>query len=299
MWARSCSSPSRSGSTWCRCSTRAGRTWLDPVVKPFERLTYRVCGIDPDAGAGLDRLHDVRSWPSAWSGCCSPTSSCATRTTCRSIPRRFPAWRRTSRSTPPRASRPTPTGRATAASRRCRTSRRWWRWRSTTSPRPPPASRSPRPWCAASPASPSQTIGNFWVDTVRITYYLLVPICLVFALFLVSQGMIQNFKPYTVAKTYEPYTIQVPKTDAAGKPVLAADGKTPVDGGPVGRHPDDRAGPDGLADRDQDARDERRRLRQRQRRAPVREPDPALQLPPDALDLRHPERAHLLPRAAW
>jgi len=73
-----------------------------------------------------------------------------------------------------------------------------------------------------------RTIGNFWVDIVRVTYYLLVPICLVFALFLVSQGIIQNFKPYTVAKTYEPYTIQVPKVDAAGKAVLAADGKTPV-----------------------------------------------------------------------
>jgi potassium-transporting ATPase potassium-binding subunit len=72
------------------------------------------------------------------------------------------------------------------------------------------------------------TIGNFWVDVVRITYYVLVPICLVFALFLVSQGMIQNFKPYTVAKTYEAYTIQVPKVDAAGKPVMGADGKTPV-----------------------------------------------------------------------
>ena len=73
-----------------------------------------------------------------------------------------------------------------------------------------------------------KTIGNFWADTVRITYYLLVPICLVFSLFLVSQGMVQNFKPYTVAKTYEPFTIQVPKVDAAGKPVMAADGKTPV-----------------------------------------------------------------------
>jgi len=72
------------------------------------------------------------------------------------------------------------------------------------------------------------TIGNFWVDTVRVTYYLLVPICIIFSLFLVSQGMIQNFKPYTVAKTYEPYTIQVPKTDAAGNPVMGTDGKTPV-----------------------------------------------------------------------
>jgi K+-transporting ATPase ATPase A chain len=37
--------------------------------------------------------------------------------------------------------------------------------------------------------------------------------------------MIQNFKPYTVAKTLEPYTIQVPKTDANGQPVNGADGK--------------------------------------------------------------------------
>jgi K+-transporting ATPase ATPase A chain len=39
------------------------------------------------------------------------------------------------------------------------------------------------------------TIGNFWVDLVRLHLYLLIPICVVFALFLVSQGMIQNFRP--------------------------------------------------------------------------------------------------------
>jgi K+-transporting ATPase ATPase A chain len=74
----------------------------------------------------------------------------------------------------------------------------------------------------------AKTIGNFWVDVVRATYYLLAPVCLVFALFLVSQGIIQNFKPYTTAKTFEPYTTQVAKTDDKGQPVLAADGKTPV-----------------------------------------------------------------------
>src|SRR5262252_730796 len=63
------------------------------------------------------------------------------------------------------------------------------------------------------------TIGNFWVDLVRVTYYLLLPICLVFAVFLVSQGMIQNFKQYTKAKLTEPFTIQVPKTDDKGQPV--------------------------------------------------------------------------------
>src|ERR1019366_5954542 len=64
----------------------------------------------------------------------------------------------------------------------------------------------------------AKTIGNFWTDAVRVTYYVLVPICLVVALFLVSQGMIQNFKPYTTAKTLEPYTASVQKADAAGNP---------------------------------------------------------------------------------
>src|SRR5471030_317317 len=68
------------------------------------------------------------------------------------------------------------------------------------------------------------TIGNFWVDITRITYYLLLPICLVFAIFLVSQGMIQNFKPYTSAKLIESQTISVAKVDANGKPVLDAKG---------------------------------------------------------------------------
>ena len=45
------------------------------------------------------------------------------------------------------------------------------------------------------------------MDLVRITYYLLLPICVVFAVFLVSQGMIQNFKPYTKAKLIEPFKI--------------------------------------------------------------------------------------------
>src|SRR5579862_8771550 len=65
----------------------------------------------------------------------------------------------------------------------------------------------------------AKTIGNFWVDLVRTTYYLLLPLCLVFAVFLVSQGMIQNFKSYTKAKLTEPFTIQVAKTDDKGQPV--------------------------------------------------------------------------------
>lgn len=57
----------------------------------------------------------------------------------------------------------------------------------------------------------ASTLGNFWVDLTRTTLYLLVPVCLVFAVFLVSQGMIQNFKPYETAKLVE--AIDVPGQD--------------------------------------------------------------------------------------
>ena len=69
------------------------------------------------------------------------------------------------------------------------------------------------------------TLGNFWVDLVRVTYYLLLPICAVFAVVLISQGMIQNFKPYDNAALTEKQTIQVPKTDDKGNPVNDAKGQ--------------------------------------------------------------------------
>ncbi len=71
----------------------------------------------------------------------------------------------------------------------------------------------------------TKLLGNFWVDLVRVTYYLLLPVCVVFALFLVSQGMIQNFKHYTTAKLLEPMKVSVAKVDKDGKPVLDKDGK--------------------------------------------------------------------------
>jgi K+-transporting ATPase ATPase A chain len=71
----------------------------------------------------------------------------------------------------------------------------------------------------------AKTVGNFWVDIVRISYYLLLPICLVFAIFLISQGMIQNFRPYDTASLSDPYTTQVPKVDDKGNAVNGPDGK--------------------------------------------------------------------------
>jgi K+-transporting ATPase ATPase A chain len=72
----------------------------------------------------------------------------------------------------------------------------------------------------------AKTIGHFWVDMVRVNLYLLLPICLFYALFLVSQGMIQNFKPYDTVKVVEPYTIQVVKKDANNQEIKDQQGKT-------------------------------------------------------------------------
>jgi potassium-transporting ATPase potassium-binding subunit len=60
------------------------------------------------------------------------------------------------------------------------------------------------------------TIGNFWVDLVRCTLWVLVPFCLVGALALVSQGVVQNLRPYDKAAVVDPQTVTAP--DAAGKP---------------------------------------------------------------------------------
>ncbi|SFU78774.1 K+-transporting ATPase ATPase A chain [Polaromonas sp. YR568] len=62
-------------------------------------------------------------------------------------------------------------------------------------------------------------IGNFWVDVTRITAWLLVPLSLVFAVFLVGQGVIQNFDSYKDVTTLETTAYQVPKTGTDGQPV--------------------------------------------------------------------------------
>ncbi len=68
-----------------------------------------------------------------------------------------------------------------------------------------------------------KTIGNFWVDLVRCSLWVLLPLCILGSLVLVSQGVVQNFRPYDKIKLVEP--MQVPKVDSNGKPVLGPDGK--------------------------------------------------------------------------
>jgi K+-transporting ATPase ATPase A chain len=54
----------------------------------------------------------------------------------------------------------------------------------------------------------TKTLGNFWVDLVRCCLYLLLPLCLVGALLLVWQGVVQNLAPYTRANLVEPQRLE-------------------------------------------------------------------------------------------
>jgi K+-transporting ATPase ATPase A chain len=70
----------------------------------------------------------------------------------------------------------------------------------------------------------TKTIGNFWVDLTRCTLYLLLPLSLILAIVLASQGVVQNFAAYKDAATIETLTYQNPNTDAAGHPIVDAAG---------------------------------------------------------------------------
>src|SRR6204780_3635484 len=58
-----------------------------------------------------------------------------------------------------------------------------------------------------------KTIGNFWVDLTRSFLWVLLPISFAVALVFVSQGVVQNFKPYAVAQLTDPQTVQTQGPD--------------------------------------------------------------------------------------
>ena len=74
-------------------------------------------------------------------------------------------------------------------------------------------------------AKSTGVLGNFWADITRITLWLLLPLSLVFALFLAGQGVIQNFDAYKDVTTLEVTTYSQPKKDAAGEALKDSKGE--------------------------------------------------------------------------
>jgi len=75
----------------------------------------------------------------------------------------------------------------------------------------------------------SSALGNFWVDTTRCTLYILLPFSLIAAIFLVSQGVIQNFSPYKTVPLVQATSFEKPRLDAKGNPLKDVKGNPMIE----------------------------------------------------------------------
>jgi len=200
-----------------------GRTFLDPILKPVELLTYRIIGVDPK------KEHGWMQYTFAMLAF-SMVSTLLTYVILRVQnflplnPQQFPAVADA-------------VSFNTAASFTTNTNWQSYSGESTMSYLSQMLALASHNFFSAAMGiaiaaavvrgvarHSSETLGNFWVDLVRLTYFLLLPISLVFAVFLVSQGIVQNFRPYVTANVVEAQTVQVPKKDDKGNPVNDAKG---------------------------------------------------------------------------
>jgi len=206
---------------------RRERTFLDPVVRPIERLLYRVTGVDEKhemhwteyafsmllfSGASMlllyliERAQHVLPWLN---------------------PQKFAAV-------------PPALAFNTAASFTTNTNWQNYSGESTMSYLTQMAGLAYHNFASASVGialaiafirgiarKEKETIGNFWVDMTRSILWVLLPACIVYALLLVSQGAVQNLRPYDTAKLIEPQQVQ--KTGTDGKPMVGPDGKAVMD----------------------------------------------------------------------
>ena len=186
----------------CQVLDTNGRTWFDPVLKPLERLTYRVMGAD------AAREHDWKQYTFAM--LLFSLASCVFTYAVLRLQHHLPLN--------PQGLGPLSPDLAfnTAVSFTTNTNWQSYGGEGTMSYFSQMVALTLHNFVSASVGigiaaalvraiarHSAKTLGNFWVDLVRTTYYLLLPFCLVFAVVLVSQGMVQNFKPYTKATTLE------------------------------------------------------------------------------------------------
>jgi K+-transporting ATPase ATPase A chain len=208
----------------CRVLDARGTTFLDPVFKPLERLTYRVLGVNPE------EEHDWKRYTFAML-----LFSLVTMLFTYAILRLQAVL-------PLNPQKMAPVSEHlsfnTAASFTTNTNWQSYGGESTLSYLSQMVGLALHNFISAAVGiaiaaalvrgiarHTAKTIGNFWVDITRIAYYLLLPICVVYSLALVSQGIVQNFKGYDTAKLTEAVHAQVEKKNDKGETVKGPDGK--------------------------------------------------------------------------
>lgn len=205
-----------------------GKTWMDPVVRPVERWTYRLLGVDPDREQDW-RGYGISMLTFSAVGCVMTYGLL-----------RCQAWLPLN----PQGFGPVSPDLAfnTAVSFTTNTNWQSYGGESTLSYFSQMVALTLHNFASAavgiavaavlvrSLACPStRLVGNFWVDMVRIVFYLLLPASFVLALFLVSQGVVQNFLPYPKAKLVESFTRSSEKKNEAGEVLRDAGGQARVE----------------------------------------------------------------------
>jgi K+-transporting ATPase ATPase A chain len=209
----------------CRVLDADGNTWLDPLLRPCERLTYRVMGVDPSREQNWRQYTFAMLFFSLVS-CLFTYGMLRLQKFLPLNPQGFDNL------SPDLAFN-------TAVSFTTNTNWQAYSGESTMSYLSQMTALVIHNFTSAATGiaiaaalvrsvarHSAKTIGNFWVDLVRTTYYLLVPFSVVIAVVLISQGMIQNFRPYSTAKLVEPMKIMVEKKNDKGETMQGPDGKS-------------------------------------------------------------------------
>lgn len=212
----------------CQVLDVDGRTWLDPLVKPLERLTYRISGVDS---------HREQSWRDyVLSMLLFSFMGCILTYVILRLQHLLPLNPQGFGSISPHLAFNTATSFTT------NTNWQSYGGESTLSYLSQMVALTIHNFTSAAVGigiaaalvrgisrSSAQTLGNFWVDLIRTTFYLLLPLCVILGLFLVSQGMIQNFKPYTKALLLEPMRIPVEQKNTKGETLKDPDGQPVIE----------------------------------------------------------------------
>ena len=178
------------------------RTWLDPVLRPLERLIYRTTAVD--------ETHEMRWTEYAFAMLAFSVVSMLLLYLMERVQQWLPFNPQAFGAVPPVLAF------NTAASFTTNTNWQAYSGESTMSYLTQMAGLAFHNFASAATGialaiafirgiaqREKDTLGNFWVDLVRCSLWVLLPLCLVGALFLVSQGVVQNLRPYDVVTTLE------------------------------------------------------------------------------------------------